>query len=297
MFELMKYSLNYQFYISKQEQPDEAPKYCSLLTDLVPIQHTQKFNSKHLKDYSFSFSKKYVSNVFSDGPISEDSLTNEKTFKDFRNAGKSFWKEDDDDYVAQTIDLDERKDDKEHEFFSTAKLKQNRTRLSKAETMMGTSFKRAEKGKDTSPVSRLMTQRRDSGISSQSMMRLQSYRSIQHEPSHQEKSEAVRQANYSALKSQIDRFSNKFECASVSQVLTMKRNNSEEPEVPGRNFKIGEKSQFNTKSMIDYDESCYNVFTMKEKGYLADSLPIRAGCFSPDGMYFCVGTNSKCLKI
>ena len=36
---------------------------------------------------------------------------------------------------------------------------------------------------------------------------------------------------------------------------------------------------------------------LSEKGQLIDSHPIRACCFSPDGEYIGIGTNSKCLKI
>lgn len=315
MQELMKYALGYQIYISKQETPDTTPSFRSLLNDLVTPKQTAKFNSQYLKEFTFSFSKKFTSNISNEDMIWDDSLEREKTLgRDIKKFNPSKWddQDDEDEYIAQTIDLDERKDNTQ--FFSTMKTKFGKSRASKADTMRGVSYKDDGKidvwasidfmsknyndHKDSTPVNKDYVKRRDSGVSVQSMMRLQSYRSIQHEPSHHEKSDIVTKSNYSALKSQIDRFSSpKFEVGSVYQGLTMKKNNSEEKKATGRNFKFGEKSQLNTRSVLDYDESWYNVLTMKEKGFIADTQPIRTGWFSPDGMYFCLGTNSKWLKI
>ena len=57
MQDLMKYALGYQFYISKQEKPDTTPNFRSLLNDLVTSKQTAKFNSQHLNEFTFSFSK------------------------------------------------------------------------------------------------------------------------------------------------------------------------------------------------------------------------------------------------
>lgn len=131
---------------------------------------------------------------------------------------------------------------------------------------------------------KLFSKRRDSGISTQSMMRLQSYRSIQHEPSNKEKSCNINKSNYSALKSQIDRFSSpKLDFAELSGA-TFKRNNSEEKLEQNEEIdqlekteNFEEKSQFYGKLKTDYDETIYNVLTMKEKGFIKDDLPIRTG--------------------
>lgn len=78
----------------------------------------------------------------------------------------------------------------------------------------------------------------------------------------------------------------------------MKRHNSgAEQASTSKEFKYGERSEYLAKSVMNYDETLYNVLTMAEKGFVNDSLPIRTGCFSPDGMYFAIGTNSKCIKI
>lgn len=273
MQELMKYALGYQFYISKQEKPDTTPNFRSLLNDLVTPKQTAKFNSQYLKEFTFSFSKKFTSNINYEDNICDDSLEREKTIgRDGKKLIASKWdyQDDEDDYVAQTIDLDERKENTH--FFSTMKTKFGRSRVSKADTMRGVSYKddgkidvcasidfmnkNIDDPKDSTPVNKGYAKRRDSGVSVQSMMRLQSYRSIQHEPSRHEKSDIITKSNYSALKSQIDRFSSpKFEVGGVHQVLTMKKNNSEEKKTTGRNFKFGDKSQLNTKSVLDYDES------------------------------------------
>lgn len=318
MLELMKYALSYQFYITQQEDSSSKPKYCSLLKDIVTQKQAKVFSSKHLKEFTLSFSKKYNSSIFNEDPISEDSLEKEKqTSKVSRFNNPAYWNNDDEEYVAQTIDLDERKDNTERGFFSTYKFRdKSKNQFQKSDTVRGVLYKHdgkidveasidfLNKGKEElekSPISKGFANRRDSGITSQSMMRLQSYRSIQHEPSNQEQSDAVSRSNYSALKSQIDRFTSpKLDEGNATTGPVMKRNNSEEEQskdASGRYSRFGERSQFHPKSVADYDETIYNLITMKEKGYVNDVLPIRAGCFSPDGMYFAIGTNSRCIKI
>jgi len=210
------------------------------------------------------------------------------------------WKDDDDEeeLVAQTIDLDERKENNDNQFFSTYKLKNptNKSRFTApaVESSSGVSYKNDGKidveasidffsknmtDLDKNLATNKLGKRRDSGMSSQSMMRLQSYRSIQHEPSRQEQFDMISRSNYSALKSQIDRFTSpKYERAATSN-MTMKRNNSEErlKQEYDRHENQEERSQFYVKSAIDYDETIYNIHTMKEKGFLHDNLPIRAG--------------------
>ena len=126
MLELMKYALSHQYYISQQENEDSKPKYCSLLKDLVEQKTCEKFNSQHLKEFSLSFSKKCASNISSNYQISEDSLEREKyTERANRFNSPRYWKiNEDDDYVAHTIDLDERKENIERGFYSDQKLQQ-----------------------------------------------------------------------------------------------------------------------------------------------------------------------------
>ena len=106
------------------------------------------------------------------------------------------------------------------------------------------------------------------------------------------------------MKSQIDRFSSPKLDYAESSGATFKRNNSEEKleqseetDQLQKTENLEEKSQFYGKLKTDYDETIYNVLTMKEKGFIKDDLPIRTGCFSPDGMYFSVGTNTKSIKM
>jgi len=40
-----------------------------------------------------------------------------------------------------------------------------------------------------------------------------------------------------------------------------------------------------------------NVFNLAQKAILVDSQPIRTACFSPNGNYIALGTNSKSIKI
>lgn len=95
------------------------------MKDLVPQKTQKKFNSQHLSGFSLSFSKKYTANIFNEEPVSEDSLGGEKlTTKNTRFNYPSAWNDDEEEYAAQTIDLDERKeDDSERPFFSTQKFK------------------------------------------------------------------------------------------------------------------------------------------------------------------------------
>jgi hypothetical protein len=48
-------------------------------------------------------------------------------------------------------------------------------------------------------------------------------------------------------------------------------------------------------SMLSHEFIEYNIDSLRNKGIITDSLPIRAGCFN--GEYMAIGTNSKCLKI
>jgi hypothetical protein len=40
-----------------------------------------------------------------------------------------------------------------------------------------------------------------------------------------------------------------------------------------------------------------NIYNLALKAILVDSQPIRTACFSPNGNYIALGTNSKSLKI
>ncbi len=40
-----------------------------------------------------------------------------------------------------------------------------------------------------------------------------------------------------------------------------------------------------------------NIYNLGLKAMLLDTQPIRTACFSPNGNYICLGTNSKSLKI
>jgi len=228
----------------------------------------------------------------------------------------SFWRNnDDDDYVAQTIDLDERKENTERGFMSEYKYKEKSPyNYQKADTVRGIPMRNDGKvdikasidfinvnrreDSEKSPMSRNSVYRRDSGITTHSINRLNTYRSINHEPSVKKSTNAISRSNYSALKSHKERFSSqRLEDGHYSSSnLTMKRHNSDVDQSVSQTSKMmkyGERSELNVKSVMDYDETLYNIQTMKEKGFVTDPLPIRAGCFSPDGMHLSLGTNSK----
>ena len=40
-----------------------------------------------------------------------------------------------------------------------------------------------------------------------------------------------------------------------------------------------------------------NIYNLAQKAMLIDSQPIRTACFSPNGNYIALGTNSKSMKI
>lgn len=132
------------------------------------------------------------------------------------------------------------------------------------------------------------------------MHRLASYRSIQHEPSNKKQYDYVSKSNYSALKSQKDRFT-PSQCDSTSQVeggdLTMKRFDSDAGQSSSSHVMRHNRSEYRAYSARDTDEMLYNIMTIREKGFINDTNPIRTGCFSPEGMHFTLGTNSKSIKI
>jgi len=69
MLELMKYAVNYQLYLSKQENSSPSEMFRSVLKDVVPQEVHKDFSSQHLSDFTLSFSKKLPSNIFNDDPV------------------------------------------------------------------------------------------------------------------------------------------------------------------------------------------------------------------------------------
>jgi WD40 repeat protein len=56
-----------------------------------------------------------------------------------------------------------------------------------------------------------------------------------------------------------------------------------------------DKDEYYMKSCYDFYE--YDICTLTERKVITDTHPIRTSCFSPQGDYFSVGTNSKSVKI
>lgn len=56
-----------------------------------------------------------------------------------------------------------------------------------------------------------------------------------------------------------------------------------------------DKEEYYMKSCYDFYD--YDICTLTERKVITDTHPIRTSCFSPQGDYFSVGTNSKSVKI
>jgi hypothetical protein len=290
--DLVKHSLNFQVLVNKVDDENKTiPKHITLLKDMMSQSVQKKFVSEHLSGYSYSFSKKLAIDK-NYGNIMDDSLEKDQTAREINSKPYPYNYDEEEEFVAQTIDLDQR------DFYSTQKLKNKnlRSRVNKADTIRGVSYKHDGKidvgasidmfSKNINDVTKTpkskFGDRRNSGVSTSSVMRLESYRSIQHEPSHQEKSEYAYKSNYSVLKNHKERFSSpkpeRGDDNSVNEMTFPSQINDKiKNMVTGRNTDFDDKSQMNSRSVLDLDESSYNVLTMREKGYVIDSYPIRTG--------------------
>ena len=302
LLDLMKHAMNYQVYINKEDNSKTIPKNLSLLKDIVETKTYKKFSFEHLDNCNISFCKNNGSVMH--GHINNDASEIFKMTERLCDR-PSFPYDYEEDPAAQTIDLDQRR-----QLYSTIKFKHSNSRMNKAETTLsGVSFK--QNGKidvresieiiDRTPISKF-DQRRDSRLTTSGMNRYESYRSIQHEPSNKKQFDHASKSTYTIMNKQKERF---------SSPKPERKDDTENEEIyiphaavkpaliksVSRNTGFEGRSQHHTRSVIDYEENSYNVMTMKEKGYVLDTMPIRAGCFSPDGMYFAIGTNSMWLKI
>lgn len=212
LLDLVKYALNFQVHLSNEDDNMTIPRNISLLKDVVDAKVIKKFTAQKLDGQVITFPKKLNLQKMND-IFMEDSLEKGKaTMREWGGKGPYDYEEEPE---AQTIDLDQR------DFYSTAKLKNKnlRSRINKVDTIRGVSYKHDGKidvGASIDVFSKNLNdlqkspfakdaKRRNSGISTQSMMRLESYRSIQHEPSVISKSELASQANKGRFSSPIQK--------------------------------------------------------------------------------------------
>ena len=60
---------------------------------------------------------------------------------------------------------------------------------------------------------------------------------------------------------------------------------------------IGNQNEEIELEIKDQEENKLSIKDLEERGIIEDIQPIRTGCFSPDGQFLAIGTNSKSIKI